>query len=171
MKAGARYAKARPGDDAPLNLPKLRAPLLFGALALLFAGLVGRSLYLQWIDNEFLQSQGSARHSRELEVPAHRGRIVDRSGEALVVIRRDDDPPPTLTGDLTRNRALAEDRHDSVDHPFEQNLAVALLSGRQQVEIGGGERLRVRLKFSAFRRDPGVVRCRVRRSRAPPGCR
>ena len=66
-------------------LPTLRAPLVFGALALLFAGLVGRSLYLQWIDNEFLQTQGSARHSRELEVPAHRGRIVDRFGEPLAV--------------------------------------------------------------------------------------
>ncbi|MFO1396235.1 MAG: penicillin-binding protein 2 [Burkholderiales bacterium] len=85
MTAAARYAQARRADTAPLTLPRLRAPFLFGALALLFAGLVGRSLYLQWIDNEFLQSQGSARHSRELEVPAHRGRIVDRSGEALAV--------------------------------------------------------------------------------------
>jgi len=85
VKAAARYAQARRGEAAPLCLPSGRAPLLFGLLALLFAGLVGRSLYLQWIDNEFLQSQGSARHSRELEVPAHRGRIVDRSGEALAV--------------------------------------------------------------------------------------
>src|SRR6185369_289260 len=70
---------------APSSLPKSRAPIVFGALALLFAGLVVRSVYLQWIDNEFLQTQGSARHSRELEVPAHRGRIVDRSGEALAL--------------------------------------------------------------------------------------
>lgn len=85
MKAAARYGSARKSEAAPLTLPSFRAPLLFGMLALLFAGLVGRSLYLQWMDNEFLQSQGSARHSRELEVPAHRGRIVDRSGEALAV--------------------------------------------------------------------------------------
>ncbi|MCC7325895.1 MAG: penicillin-binding protein 2 [Burkholderiales bacterium] len=52
---------------------------------MLFVSLIVRSVYLQWIDNEFLQSQGSARHSRDLEVPAHRGRIVDRSGEALAV--------------------------------------------------------------------------------------
>jgi len=70
---------------APFSLPKLRAPIVFGGLALLFAGLVVRSVYLQWIDNEFLQTQGSARHSRELEVPAHRGRIVDRFGEVLAV--------------------------------------------------------------------------------------
>jgi len=82
--AGARPRFNAAKTPAP-ELPRLRAPLVFGVLALLFAGLVGRSLYLQWIDNEFLQEQGSARHSRDLEVPAHRGRIVDRFGEALAV--------------------------------------------------------------------------------------
>jgi len=77
-----RFA-ASPAQVPPL--PRMRAPIVFGMLALLFAGLVGRSLYLQWIDNEFLQEQGSARHSRNLEVAAHRGRIVDRFGEALAV--------------------------------------------------------------------------------------
>jgi cell division protein FtsI (penicillin-binding protein 3) len=79
MSAASLRAKHVP------TLPRLRAPIVFGALALLFAGLVGRSVYLMWIDNEFLQTQGSARHSRELEVPAHRGRIVDRFGEALAL--------------------------------------------------------------------------------------
>lgn len=86
MKAGAAARPRFSAAPAPVpGLPRLRAPLVFGALALLFAGLVGRSLYLQGIDNEFLQEQGSARHSRELAVPAHRGRIVDRFGEALAV--------------------------------------------------------------------------------------
>jgi cell division protein FtsI (penicillin-binding protein 3) len=66
-------------------LPRLRAPLVFGILLLLFIALVARSLYLQWIDNAFLQEQGSSRHSREIEVPAHRGRIVDRAGEPLAI--------------------------------------------------------------------------------------
>ncbi len=68
-----------------LPLPRLRSPMVFGVLAILFFVLLARALYLQGIDNEFLQGQGSARHSRELEVPAHRGRIVDRAGEALAV--------------------------------------------------------------------------------------
>ena len=67
------------------SLPRFRSPLVFGALAMLFLVLLARSLYLQWFDNEFLQGQGTARHSRELEVPAHRGRIVDRAGEALAL--------------------------------------------------------------------------------------
>ena len=72
------------GRAAP-KLPRSRAPLVFGALLALFAGLLGRSLYLQRFDNAFLQEQGSSRYSRELDVPAHRGRIVDRFGEPLAV--------------------------------------------------------------------------------------
>jgi cell division protein FtsI (penicillin-binding protein 3) len=88
MRASAsalRGPAPRKGVAAPLILPRLRAPLVFGGLALLFVGLTGRSVYLQSVDHEFLQTQGSARYSRELEVPAHRGRIIDRSGEALAL--------------------------------------------------------------------------------------
>ena len=83
--AATRGGTRRHTEAAPLVLPRLRSPLVFGMLALLLVGLAVRSIYLQWIDNEFLQSQGSARYSRELEVPAHRGRIVDRFGEALAL--------------------------------------------------------------------------------------
>jgi len=66
-------------------LPRLRAPLVFGAMLMLFGALLARSLYLQWIDNQFLQGQGTSRYSREIEVPAHRGRIIDRAGEPLAI--------------------------------------------------------------------------------------
>jgi cell division protein FtsI (penicillin-binding protein 3) len=69
----------------PAELPRNRAMLLFGAVAALFAVLLARSLYLQWMENDFLQGQGAARFSREIEVPAHRGRIVDRFGDALAI--------------------------------------------------------------------------------------
>ena len=81
MRAATR---SHAGRAAP-KLPRLRAPLVFGALLALFAGLLGRSFYLQRFDNAFLQEQGSSRYSRELDVPAHRGRIVDRFGEPLAV--------------------------------------------------------------------------------------
>ncbi len=77
-------ATLKRGQPVP-SLPRFRAPFVFGLLLLLFMALVARSLYLQWIDNAFLQEQGSSRHSREIEVPAHRGRIVDRSGEPLAI--------------------------------------------------------------------------------------
>jgi cell division protein FtsI (penicillin-binding protein 3) len=72
--------------EAPApELPRFRAPIVFGLLLLLFLVLLGRSLYLQWINNAFLQEQGSSRYSREIELPAHRGRIVDRAGEPLAI--------------------------------------------------------------------------------------
>ena len=80
MRGAARRPVAPPAE-----LPRLRALLLFGALAALFAVLLARSLYLQWVENDFLQGQGAARSSREIEVPAHRGRIVDRFGDALAL--------------------------------------------------------------------------------------
>ncbi|MGE5171806.1 MAG: peptidoglycan D,D-transpeptidase FtsI family protein [Rudaea sp.] len=80
MRAAPRKPVAPPAE-----LPRSRALVLFGALAALFAMLLGRSLYLQWLEYGFLQGQGAARFSRELEVPAHRGRIVDRNGSALAI--------------------------------------------------------------------------------------
>jgi len=71
--------------QSPVRLPQLRAPLVFGTLLLLFVALLGRSLFLQRFDNAFLQEQGSSRYSRDIEVPAHRGRIVDRFGEPLAI--------------------------------------------------------------------------------------
>jgi cell division protein FtsI (penicillin-binding protein 3) len=47
--------------------------------------LLGRSLYLQSVATEFLQGQGSSRYSRDLEIPAHRGRVLDRFGEPLAI--------------------------------------------------------------------------------------
>ena len=73
------------GTNATPKLPRLRAPLVFGGLLVLLLGLLGRSLYLQRIDNDFLQEQGSSRYSREIDVPAHRGRIVDRFGDPLAI--------------------------------------------------------------------------------------
>ena len=47
--------------------------------------LAGRALYLQALETEFLQGKGDARYSRLIEVPATRGRIVDRRGDALAI--------------------------------------------------------------------------------------
>jgi len=80
-----RAAAPARGAAPRLEPPGVRAGIVFGALILLFAGLGGRALYLQWIDNEFLQGQGQARYSRDIELPAHRGRILDRHGEALAI--------------------------------------------------------------------------------------
>ena len=55
--------------------------LLMGA----FAALVGRSFYLQVINNDFLQEKGESRYLRDLEISASRGKITDRNGDLLAV--------------------------------------------------------------------------------------
>ncbi|MBS1158270.1 MAG: penicillin-binding protein 2 [Proteobacteria bacterium] len=57
------------------------ALLLMGAFLLL----VGRSFYLQVINNDFLQEKGDSRYRRDIEVSASRGKIVDRNGDMLAV--------------------------------------------------------------------------------------
>jgi len=47
--------------------------------------LIGRAVYLQVLDRQFLKHQGDLRHIGILPVPAHRGRIFDRNGELLAI--------------------------------------------------------------------------------------
>ena len=68
-----------------VRLPVWRARFVLALLLLAFAVLVGRSLHLQAVKTDFLQEKGDARYSRVLEVPATRGNIVDRHGDALAV--------------------------------------------------------------------------------------
>ena len=67
------------------ELPAWRSRLVLMALLGCSAALIGRSLYLQGIHNEFLQAKGESRYARVLEVPATRGRITDRHGDMLAV--------------------------------------------------------------------------------------
>lgn len=69
----------------PVRLPVWRARLVLAALVAAFAVLAGRSVYLQSMRTTFLQEKGDARYSRVIEIPATRGRILDRHGEALAV--------------------------------------------------------------------------------------
>jgi len=68
-----------------VRLPVWRARFVLAALAAAFAVLAARSLYLQAMRTDFLQEKGDERYSRVLEVPATRGRILDRNGDALAV--------------------------------------------------------------------------------------
>jgi cell division protein FtsI (penicillin-binding protein 3) len=66
-------------------LPAGRARLLAVLLLLGLAGLTARAVYLQGMHNGFLQQKGESRHSRILEMSAHRGMITDRHGEPLAI--------------------------------------------------------------------------------------
>jgi cell division protein FtsI (penicillin-binding protein 3) len=66
-------------------ISRRRRLLLLSLMLGSFAVLAGRSAQLQLVDGEFLQTQGQARHLRVVQVPAHRGMIVDRNGEPLAI--------------------------------------------------------------------------------------
>jgi len=68
-----------------VRLPVWRARFVLVALISAFVLLAVRALYLQALKTDFLQERGDARYSRVLEMPATRGRILDRNGEALAV--------------------------------------------------------------------------------------
>lgn len=73
------------GAQVMVRLPAWRARALLGGLLLGFAALSVRAAYLQTVNTDFLREMGDARYSRVLEIPATRGRILDREGEALAV--------------------------------------------------------------------------------------
>ena len=63
--------------------PVWRSKFIVAGIALAFAGLAGRAAYIQIFGNDFFQRQGEVRFVRTLELPANRGRILDRNGLIL----------------------------------------------------------------------------------------
>jgi cell division protein FtsI (penicillin-binding protein 3) len=50
-----------------------------------FAVLAGRAFYLQALDTGFLQAKGEQRYARTIDLPASRGKVLDRNGQLLAV--------------------------------------------------------------------------------------
>ncbi len=63
--------------------PAWRSRFIVGMVALGFCGLAARAAYVQVFGNDFYQRQGEVRFARTLELPANRGRILDRNGLIL----------------------------------------------------------------------------------------
>ncbi len=65
------------------HTPVWRSRLMVALIAVGFVGLVGRAAYVQIFGNSFFQRQGEVRFARTIEMPANRGRILDRNGLIL----------------------------------------------------------------------------------------
>ena len=63
--------------------PVWRSKFIVAGIGLAFVGLAGRAAYIQIFGNAFFQRQGEVRFARTLELPANRGRILDRNGLIL----------------------------------------------------------------------------------------
>ena len=66
-----------------VNVPSWRSRLVLFVLFAAFAALAVRALWLQGVSTQFLQKQGKSRYERLVELPAARGKIMDRNGQVL----------------------------------------------------------------------------------------
>ncbi|MDB5872445.1 MAG: ftsI [Ramlibacter sp.] len=84
--------------------PVWRSKFIVAAIALGFVVLAGRAAWVQVFANDFFQKQGEVRFARTLELPANRGRILDRNGLLLA----SSVPAPSIWAipeDVERDRA------------------------------------------------------------------
>ena len=63
--------------------PVWRSKLIVAMIALGFGVLAARAVYIQWIGNDFFKQKGVVRFARTLDLPANRGRVLDRNGLIL----------------------------------------------------------------------------------------
>ncbi|MBP7582344.1 MAG: penicillin-binding protein 2, partial [Vogesella sp.] len=69
----------------PMRLAPGRVTMVLVILGSLLLALLARAVYLQVVQQDFLQNQGDARFRRTLLLEANRGVIADRNGEPLAI--------------------------------------------------------------------------------------
>jgi len=82
----SHYRKSIPYSSSPLlasKAPLWRSKFVVVSLALGFVLLAGRAFYVQVLNNQFFLHQGEVRFARTIDLPASRGRILDRNGQIL----------------------------------------------------------------------------------------
>ncbi|MDQ3066267.1 MAG: penicillin-binding protein 2 [Actinomycetota bacterium] len=67
------------------RLSNRRIRLLLGLFALVFAGTLGRAVWLQGVQASTLERMALSQHQTTTEIPAGRGTIFDRTGEPLAI--------------------------------------------------------------------------------------
>ncbi|HMO48020.1 MAG TPA: penicillin-binding protein 2 [Rubrivivax sp.] len=90
--------------------PPWRSRFVVALVGLGFALLVGRAVYIQIIGTDFYQQQGEKRYGHVIEMPASRGRILDRNGQVLatsVPVPSVWAIPKDFAADAQQRRALA----------------------------------------------------------------
>lgn len=136
--------------------PMWRSKFIVAALAVAFAGLAGRAAYVQVFGNDFFQRQGEVRFARTLELPANRGRVLDRNGlilassvvaQSIWAIPEDVDKASPKLGELAKllelpladlkKRLAVEDKtfvwiKRQVDEPVAKQIAALAIPGLYQ---------------------------------------
>jgi cell division protein FtsI (penicillin-binding protein 3) len=80
---GARSVNYATSPLLASKTPPWRSRFVVVMIALAFALLIGRAVYIQIIGTDFYLTEGDKRYARTLKLPASRGRILDRNGLVL----------------------------------------------------------------------------------------
>ena len=121
--------------------PPWRSRFVVALVGMAFAVLVARALYVQLIGNDFYQAQGDKRYGHVIDVPASRGRIVDRNG--LVLATSVPVPsvwaiPKDFAADAQQRKALAQLlqlKPSELDHKLEASRNFAWLKRQVDAEL------------------------------------
>ena len=108
---GGRHLNYATSPLLASKTPPWRSRFVVALVGTAFAVLVARALYVQLIGNDFYQAQGDKRYGHVIDVPASRGRIVDRNG--LVLATSVPVPsvwaiPKDFQADVPQRKALAK---------------------------------------------------------------
>lgn len=141
--------------------PPGRSKFLVFAVGLAFLALASRALYVQVIESEFFQKKGEERFAATLQLPASRGRILDRHGQILAVSVN----APTISANPRQFKASDADKRALVSllgmplKEFDAKMADggAYVVLKRQVDDGVAQQIRA-LQIKGLTLEPGYIR-------------
>ena len=141
--------------------PPWRSRFLVMMVGLGFLALAGRALHVQVIESEFFQKKGEERYASTIQLPASRGRILDRNGQILAISIN----APTISVNPQQFKASDEQKRALVSllrmplKEFDAKLADggAYVVLRRQIDDGGAQQIKA-LRVKGLTIEPGYIR-------------
>ncbi|MFZ5550026.1 MAG: peptidoglycan D,D-transpeptidase FtsI family protein [Pseudomonadota bacterium] len=141
--------------------PPWRSRFLVMLVGLGFLALAGRALYVQVIESDFFQKKGEERFASTVQLPASRGRILDRNGQILAISVN----APTISANPRQFKASDEQKRALVSllrmplKEFNAKLADdgAYVVLKRQIDDGVAQQIKA-LKIKGLTIEPGYIR-------------
>jgi len=141
--------------------PPWRSRFLVLLVGLGFLALSGRALYVQVLESDFFQKKGEERYASTLQLPASRGRILDRHGQVLAISVN----APTISVNPQQFKASDEQKRALVSllHMPLKEFNAKLDDGgayvvlKRQIDDGLAQQIRA-LKVKGLTIEPGYIR-------------
>lgn len=141
--------------------PPWRSRFLVLLVGLGFLALSGRALYVQVLESDFFQKKGEERYASTLQLPASRGRILDRHGQILAISVN----APTISVNPQQFKANDEQKRALVSllHMPLKEFNAKLDDGgayvvlKRQIDDGLAQQIRA-LKVKGLTIEPGYIR-------------